>query len=177
MRAISSVCATMPAPRPASSLSTRSKTSTVEPRRIQHDCSQKAAHRATDHERAALPCHAKESGRFVKLFQKPRRFSILRPESPEELRWLSPCSTSPPTAPTNRRGRPPSPPNSSVRSRIRNGCVGSTLLSEDDRVRVWIIRLAPAERIGFHRHVLDYFWTSASGGKGRQHLMDGTTVE
>jgi beta-alanine degradation protein BauB len=58
-----------------------------------------------------------------------------------------------------------------------NGCVGSTLLSEDARVRVWIIRLAPGERIGFHRHVLDYFWTSVSGGKGRQHLMDGTTVE
>jgi beta-alanine degradation protein BauB len=58
-----------------------------------------------------------------------------------------------------------------------NGCVGTTLLSEDDRVRVWIIRLAAGERIGFHRHVLDYFWTSVSGGKGRQHLMDGSTVE
>jgi beta-alanine degradation protein BauB len=58
-----------------------------------------------------------------------------------------------------------------------NGCVGTTLLSEDERVRVWIIRLAPGERIGFHRHVLDYFWTSVSGGNGRQHLMDGTTVE
>jgi quercetin dioxygenase-like cupin family protein len=58
-----------------------------------------------------------------------------------------------------------------------NPCVGSTLLSEDERVRVWIIRLAPGERIGFHRHVLDYFWTSVSGGRGRQHLMDGSTVE
>jgi quercetin dioxygenase-like cupin family protein len=58
-----------------------------------------------------------------------------------------------------------------------NGCVGSTLLSESDRVRIWIIRLAPGERIGFHRHVLDYFWTSVNGGRGRQHLMDGTTVE
>ncbi len=58
-----------------------------------------------------------------------------------------------------------------------NGCVGSTLLSENDKVRVWIIRLAPGERIGFHRHVLDYFWTSVSGGRGRQHLMDGATVE
>jgi beta-alanine degradation protein BauB len=38
-----------------------------------------------------------------------------------------------------------------------NGCVGSTLLSENDKVRVWIIRLAPGERIGFHRHVLNYF--------------------
>ncbi|HEX4408958.1 MAG TPA: hypothetical protein VH206_09305 [Xanthobacteraceae bacterium] len=58
-----------------------------------------------------------------------------------------------------------------------NGCVGTTLVSETDRVRVWIIRLAPGERIGFHRHVLDYFWTSVSGGRGRQHVHDGTTVE
>ena len=55
--------------------------------------------------------------------------------------------------------------------------VGSTLLSETERTRVWIIRLAPGERIGFHRHVLDYFWTSVSGGRGRQHVHDGTTVE
>jgi len=46
-----------------------------------------------------------------------------------------------------------------------NPCVGSTLLSENERTRVWIIRLAPGERIGFHRHVLDYFWTSVSGGR------------
>lgn len=58
-----------------------------------------------------------------------------------------------------------------------NPCVGSTLLSENDRTRVWIIRLAPGERIGFHRHVLDYFWTSVNGGRGRQHVHDGTTVE
>ena len=62
-------------------------------------------------------------------------------------------------------------------SRSHNGCVGSTLLSENERVRVWIIRLKPGERIGFHRHVLDYFWTSVNGGRGRQHLMDGSTVE
>ncbi len=58
-----------------------------------------------------------------------------------------------------------------------NGCVGTALLSETDRVRVWIIRLKPGERIGFHRHVLDYFWTAVTGGRGRQHLMDGSTVE
>ena len=58
-----------------------------------------------------------------------------------------------------------------------NGCVGTELLSETDKVRVWIIRLKPGERVGFHRHVLDYFWTSVTGGRGRQHLMDGTTVE
>jgi hypothetical protein len=58
-----------------------------------------------------------------------------------------------------------------------NGCVGTTLLSETDKVRIWIIRLQPGARVGFHRHVLNYFWTSVSGGRGRQHLMDGTTVE
>jgi len=58
-----------------------------------------------------------------------------------------------------------------------NGCVGNRLVSESDRVRVWTIHLRPGERFGFHRHVLDYFWTSVSGGRGRQHLMDGTTVE
>jgi len=58
-----------------------------------------------------------------------------------------------------------------------NPYVGSTLLSENERTRVWIIRLAPSERFGFHRHVLDYFWTSVSGGRGRQHVHDGSTVE
>ena len=41
-----------------------------------------------------------------------------------------------------------------------NGCVGSELVSESDRVRVWTIRLKPGQRFGFHRHVLDYFWTA-----------------
>ena len=58
-----------------------------------------------------------------------------------------------------------------------NPCVGNALVSETEKVRVWTIRLKPGERVGFHRHVLDYFWTSVSGGRGRQHLMDGSTVE
>jgi quercetin dioxygenase-like cupin family protein len=61
--------------------------------------------------------------------------------------------------------------------KAHNGCVGNQLVSENDKVRVWTIRLRPGERFGFHRHVLDYFWTAVSGGRGRQHLMDGTTVE
>ena len=58
-----------------------------------------------------------------------------------------------------------------------NGCVGTELVSESERVRVWMIRLAPGKRIAFHRHVLDYFWTAVTTGRGRQHLQDGTTVE
>jgi len=58
-----------------------------------------------------------------------------------------------------------------------NPCVGSRLLSEDSRCRVWTITLKAGERIGFHRHVLDYFWTAVTPCRGRQHLMDGSTVE
>lgn len=58
-----------------------------------------------------------------------------------------------------------------------NGCVGTTLVSESKRVRVWTICLKPGARIEFHRHVLDYFWTAINSGRGRQHLMDGSTVE
>lgn len=58
-----------------------------------------------------------------------------------------------------------------------NGEVGSRLLSESDRVRVWEIRLAPGERVHAHRHVLDYFWTAINAGQSRQHTFDGTTRE
>jgi quercetin dioxygenase-like cupin family protein len=58
-----------------------------------------------------------------------------------------------------------------------NPCVGTKLLSENERVRVWEIRLQPGERIGFHRHVLNYFWTCVTGGRGLQHVIGGTTVE
>lgn len=58
-----------------------------------------------------------------------------------------------------------------------NGRVGSQLVSETDDVRVWHLHLAPGVRFGFHTHVLDYFWTSLSDGKGRQHYGDGSVRE
>jgi quercetin dioxygenase-like cupin family protein len=58
-----------------------------------------------------------------------------------------------------------------------NGRVGTRLLSENERVRVWEIRLKPGQRIGFHRHVLDYFWTAVTAGRARSHQGDGSTVE
>jgi hypothetical protein len=58
-----------------------------------------------------------------------------------------------------------------------DGNVGSRLLSESDRVRVWEIRLAPGERWHAHRHVLDYFWTAINAGRSRQHTHDGTVRE
>jgi len=62
-------------------------------------------------------------------------------------------------------------------SQAFDGEVGSRLLSENDRVRVWDIRLAPGERWHVHRHVLDYFWTAVTAGHSLQHTSDGTTRE
>lgn len=59
--------------------------------------------------------------------------------------------------------------------RAFDGDVGSRLLSENSRVRVWEIRLAPGERWHVHRHVLDYFWTAVNAGSSRQHTSDGST--
>jgi beta-alanine degradation protein BauB len=58
-----------------------------------------------------------------------------------------------------------------------NGCVGSRLVSETDTLRVWHLTLQPGERIGFHRHVLDYFWTVMTDGAARSHYHDGRTAE
>lgn len=58
-----------------------------------------------------------------------------------------------------------------------NGCVGTRLLSEDARCRVWTIVLAPGERIGFHTHVLDYFWTAVTAGRARSQYGDGRVAE
>jgi beta-alanine degradation protein BauB len=60
-------------------------------------------------------------------------------------------------------------------SHSHDGHVGSRLLSENARVRVWEIRLAPGQRWHAHRHVLDYFWTAVNAGTSRQHTSDGTT--
>jgi len=58
-----------------------------------------------------------------------------------------------------------------------NPCVGQQLLSETDKVRVWRIHLKPGERVGFHRHVLNYFWSAATAGRGWQQFNDGETRE
>lgn len=74
-------------------------------------------------------------------------------------------------------GWPPEIAAEYARERERpNGCVGTRLLSENERTRVWEVRLRPGERLGFHRHVLDYFWTCVTGGRARAH-HDGETIE
>ncbi len=58
-----------------------------------------------------------------------------------------------------------------------NPAVGTRLLLEDEVARHWEIRLTPGERIGFHRHVLDYVWTCVTGGAAVSHTGDGETLE
>lgn len=59
----------------------------------------------------------------------------------------------------------------------RNGRVGSRLVSETEKVRVWHILLHPGERLPVHCHVLDYFWTATSNGRALSHFHDGRAVE
>jgi uncharacterized cupin superfamily protein len=58
-----------------------------------------------------------------------------------------------------------------------NGRVGHTLVSETDAVRVWVISLKPGERLAYHCHVLNYFWTATSAGTTRSQFSDGTSAE
>jgi beta-alanine degradation protein BauB len=62
-------------------------------------------------------------------------------------------------------------------ARAGNGQVGSLLVSETERVRVWLLSLKPGERIGFHTHVLDYFWTAVTAGRARSNYSDGGTKD
>jgi mannose-6-phosphate isomerase-like protein (cupin superfamily) len=62
---------------------------------------------------------------------------------------------------------------SELATHTSNPLVGTRLLLEDARSRVWEIRLAPGERLAFHRHVLDYFWTCVSGGEAISHDGEG----
>jgi beta-alanine degradation protein BauB len=55
-----------------------------------------------------------------------------------------------------------------------NLAVGTTLLFENARVKVWEVRLAPGERGPFHAHTRDYFWTVVDPGDGLQRFADGT---
>ena len=56
-----------------------------------------------------------------------------------------------------------------------NGRVGTRLLWESSVARIWVIELRPGERLPFHRHVLNYFWTVLTPGIARSHTADGLT--
>ena len=52
--------------------------------------------------------------------------------------------------------------------------VGTARWFENDRVRVWEVRLEPGQRGPFHAHTNPYFWTCVEAGTGRQRSPEGT---
>ncbi len=60
-----------------------------------------------------------------------------------------------------------------MRAAHDNGCVGSVLVSETERVRVWHLHIPAGARCGFHRHVNPYFWSALTSGKARGYFSSG----
>ncbi len=58
-----------------------------------------------------------------------------------------------------------------------NPIVGSVLVSETDRLRVWHLTVPAGKRCTFHRHVLNYFWTCHTHGLARGYFSDGRITE
>jgi hypothetical protein len=58
-------------------------------------------------------------------------------------------------------------------ARAGDQAVGTTLRFENDRVRVWEVRLEPGERGPFHTYLHPYLWTCVEGGLGQQRSSDG----
>lgn len=55
--------------------------------------------------------------------------------------------------------------------------IGSKLLFENDRVRVWDLTLAPGESTGQHCHTNDYLYVVIGGGELQGVSADGTKGE
>ena len=58
-----------------------------------------------------------------------------------------------------------------------NGRVGTELLFESSVARIWVIELQPGQRLPFHTHVLNYFWTVLTSGRAHSRTPDGLTKE
>jgi predicted metal-dependent enzyme (double-stranded beta helix superfamily) len=57
-----------------------------------------------------------------------------------------------------------------------NYTVGTALLLENGRVRVWDITLQPGERTPFHCHRTTYFYRCESGGRWRLRTLGGEVI-
>lgn len=53
--------------------------------------------------------------------------------------------------------------------------VGTRLLFENDRVRVWDLRLEPGESTGLHRHASDYLYVVIGDGQLQAVHADGSS--
>ena len=63
-----------------------------------------------------------------------------------------------------------------LRAARTNREIGTSLLFENDHVRVFEVRLDPGARGPFHVHDRTYFWTVVEPGRGLQRFVDGNYV-
>lgn len=64
-----------------------------------------------------------------------------------------------------------------IKRNWNNREVGSELVSSHGPRKVWHLRLKPGERMPFHRHDCDYFWTVLTDGQSRSYKHDGLVNE
>jgi hypothetical protein len=86
-------------------------------------------------------------------------------------------ATTPSTVTADPRAHWPDPMRVAYEAGRMSGQVGSVLVSETDRVRVWHLTIPPGKCCGFHRHVLNYFWTCLTDGVARGWFEDGSIVD
>jgi beta-alanine degradation protein BauB len=55
--------------------------------------------------------------------------------------------------------------------------IGTSLVLETQVMLVWHLRLAPGERLGFHRHERPYFWSVVTDGRARSRYDDGRVLD
>lgn len=60
-----------------------------------------------------------------------------------------------------------------VQAAPRNRQVGTSVWFENERVKIWELRLAPGQRLPLHCHPIDYFWVCVEPGRVRQHNAAG----
>jgi hypothetical protein len=63
-----------------------------------------------------------------------------------------------------------------IDSSERNFEVGTRLLLENDRVRIWDLDLHPGDRVPFHCHSTPYFFVCVSEGRGLSRFRDGNAM-
>jgi hypothetical protein len=57
-----------------------------------------------------------------------------------------------------------------------NRAVSTSVLFENDRVRVWDLTVEPGDRLPFHCHTTSYFFTCVEGGRMINRFADGNQV-
>jgi quercetin dioxygenase-like cupin family protein len=62
----------------------------------------------------------------------------------------------------------------SIDKRDISASVGTRLLFENDRVRVWDLQLAPGESTGLHRHANDFLYVVIGDGALQTAFADGS---